>query len=96
VRRAWPDPTRRALVSDATTRMRPARFASHPVGEALTARELEILELIADGLPNREIAKRLILAEDTVKSHVRHLLAKLDADSRAHAVGIGFRQELIA
>jgi DNA-binding NarL/FixJ family response regulator len=60
-----------------------------------TAREIEVLQLISDGLVNREIGQRLFLSEETVKSHVRHLLAKLQARSRAHAVAIGFRRSLI-
>lgn len=66
-----------------------------PVPPALTPRELEILGLIAGGLQNKEIAKRLGLAEETVKSHVRHFLVKLDAHSRAHAVAIAFRHGLL-
>jgi DNA-binding NarL/FixJ family response regulator len=61
-----------------------------------TARECEVLQLVADGLVNREIGQRLFLSEETVKSHVRHLLAKLQARSRAHAVAVGFRRGLIA
>jgi DNA-binding NarL/FixJ family response regulator len=61
-----------------------------------TMREIEVLQLISDGLVNREIGQRLFLSEETVKSHVRHLLAKLQARSRAHAVAIGFRRGLIA
>ena len=53
-------------------------------------------QLVADGLVNREIGQRLFLSEETVKSHVRHLLAKLQARSRAHAVAVGFRRGLIA
>ena len=61
-----------------------------------TTRELEVLQLVSDGLVNREIGQRLFLSEETVKSHIRHLLAKLQARSRAHAVAIGFRRGLIA
>lgn len=61
-----------------------------------SAREIEVLQLVADGLVNREIGQRLFLSEETVKSHVRHLLAKLQARSRAHAVAVGFRRGLIA
>jgi DNA-binding NarL/FixJ family response regulator len=60
-----------------------------------TAREIEVLQHVADGLVNREIGVRLFLSEETVKSHVRHLLAKLQARSRAHAVAVGFRRGLI-
>ena len=69
--------------------------ASREVGQDPTAREIEVLQLVADGLVNREIGERLFLSEETVKSHVRHLLAKLQARSRAHAVAVGFRRGLI-
>jgi DNA-binding CsgD family transcriptional regulator len=61
-----------------------------------TLREIEVLQLVADGLVNREIGQRLFLSEETVKSHVRHLLAKLQARSRAHAVAVGYRRGIIA
>jgi DNA-binding NarL/FixJ family response regulator len=60
-----------------------------------TNREIEVLQLISDGHVNREIGVRLFLSEETVKSHVRHLLAKLQARSRAHAVAVGFRRGII-
>ena len=60
-----------------------------------TQREIEVLQLISEGLVNREIGKILFLSEETVKSHVRHLLAKLQARSRAHAVAVGFRRGLL-
>ena len=60
-----------------------------------TAREIEILQLVAEGLINREIGQRLFLSEETVKSHIRHLLAKLRARSRAHAVALGFQRGLL-
>jgi DNA-binding NarL/FixJ family response regulator len=60
-----------------------------------TMREVEVLQLISEGLVNREIGQRLFLSEETVKSHVRHLLAKLQARSRALAVAIGFRRGLV-
>ena len=61
----------------------------------LTTRELRVLELVADGLVNREIGQRLFLSEETIKSHVRRLLIKLQANSRAHAVAVGFRNRLL-
>jgi DNA-binding NarL/FixJ family response regulator len=64
-------------------------------GQDPTPREIEVLQLISDGLVNREIGGRLYPSEETVKSHVRHLLAKLQARSRAHAVAVGFRRGLI-
>lgn len=69
--------------------------SNREVGQDPTAREIEVLQLVADGLVNREIGERLFLSEETVKSHVRHLLAKLQSRSRAHAVAVGFRRGLI-
>ncbi len=57
-----------------------------PTGEELTPREQEVLELMADGLSNRRIAKRLQISEHTVKFHVNAVLLKLDADTRTEAV----------
>jgi DNA-binding NarL/FixJ family response regulator len=62
----------------------------------LTNRELEVLQLIADGEPNREIAQQLYVSEETVKSHMRNIFARLHARSRAHAVAIALRQGLIS
>ena len=74
----------------------PGGATTKEYGQDPTAREIEVLQLVADGLVNREIGERLFLSEETVKSHVRHLLAKLQARSRAHAVAVGFRRGLIA
>jgi DNA-binding CsgD family transcriptional regulator len=60
-----------------------------------TAREIEVLQLVSEGLVNREIGDHLFLSEETVKSHIRHILAKLQARSRAHAVAIGYRRGLL-
>src|SRR5262249_22249529 len=65
------------------------------LGQEPPPRETEFLQLICAGLVNGEIGNRLFLSEETVKSHVRHLLAKLQARSRAHAVAVGFRRGLI-
>ncbi|WP_156722284.1 response regulator [Streptomyces apocyni] len=55
-------------------------------GEALSRRELEVLGLVADGLSNLQISKRLFLSQATVKSHLVHIFAKLDVESRTAAV----------
>ncbi len=55
-------------------------------GRSLTARETDVLRLVADGLSNREIAARLTLTEATVKSHLVHVFTKLDVGSRTAAV----------
>lgn len=62
---------------------------------ALTRRERQVLQLVADGLANRQIGQALYVTEDTVKTHIRHILGKLDATSRANAVAIGIRSRLI-
>ena len=61
----------------------------------ITARELEILELIAGGLSNREIAERLFVSENTVKTHSSRLFEKLSAKRRTQAVQIGKELQLI-
>ncbi|WP_439816734.1 response regulator [Zavarzinia sp. CC-PAN008] len=61
----------------------------------LTARELEILEHLAEGRANKTIAATLSLSEDTVKAHLKHLYEKLGAADRAHAVALALRQDLI-
>jgi ATP/maltotriose-dependent transcriptional regulator MalT len=62
---------------------------------AITPRELEILGLIADGLSNREIAARLFVSENTVKTHSSRLFDKLGASRRTQAVQIGKAAGLI-
>jgi DNA-binding NarL/FixJ family response regulator len=70
------------------------RRASSP-GPVLTAREVEILGLLAEGLGNKEMARRLMVSEATVKSHLTHVYAKLGVDSRAGAVGKAIEQRVI-
>ncbi|MEU3726908.1 LuxR C-terminal-related transcriptional regulator, partial [Streptomyces sp. NPDC031705] len=63
--------------------------------EALTKRELEVLQLVADGLSNQQISKRLFLSQATVKSHLVHVYAKLGVDSRTSAVAAAATRRLI-
>jgi DNA-binding CsgD family transcriptional regulator len=61
----------------------------------LSAREAEVLSLAADGLTNQQIAKRLGLGEETVKTHLKRITRKLGAYNRAHCVAIALRLEII-
>jgi DNA-binding NarL/FixJ family response regulator len=63
-----------------------SRMAGPPLAEPLTDRELEVLGLIADGASNQDIARRLVVSLATVKTHVNHIFAKLDAESRVQVV----------
>lgn len=61
----------------------------------LTKREREVLRLLADGLKNEEIGKRLFLSPETVRTHVQKAMRKLEADTRTQAVALALRQSLI-
>lgn len=63
--------------------------------QALSVREVEILELLAHGLGNRELARKLFISEATVKTHLVHIYAKLGVDSRTAAVNAAIEQRLI-
>ncbi len=63
---------------------------------SLTQREREVLRLLADGHSNEEIGKRLFISPETVRTHVRKAMAKLEADTRTQAVAIALRQSLIS
>ena len=88
------DPQVQRRLLDAAT----ATPAAPPTGEelpdGLTAREGEVLALIAEGLSNREIAKRLYVSEATVKSHINRLFAKTGVRDRAQAVKYAYRHGL--
>jgi DNA-binding NarL/FixJ family response regulator len=65
------------------------------LAEPLTRRELEVLQMLATGLSNKEIASRLNISEHTVKFHVASILGKLGAASRTEAVSLGIRRGLV-
>jgi DNA-binding NarL/FixJ family response regulator len=62
----------------------------------LTQRERDVLRLLADGLSNEEIGKKLFISAETVRTHVRKAMDKLDADTRTQAVARALREQLIA
>ena len=72
-----------------------AEIAEHVLDDTLTSREIEVLRLIAGGNANKEIGVRLSITEETVKGHVKNILAKLEANDRTHAVTIGLKRGII-
>jgi len=70
-------------------------IASHVTSEKLSQREVAILELIAIGLANKQIAGKLELAEETVKAHLKTIFAKLDVADRTHAVTVALKRGII-
>ena len=92
-----------ALLAPSITRRLIERFAHRPVPggqpgtslEELTPRELDVLRLLARGMSNAEIAQQLIVGEATVKTHVAHVLAKLNLRDRIHAVVFAYESGLV-
>jgi two-component system, NarL family, response regulator YdfI len=74
----------------------PARTPTTSTGQTLTAREIEVLRMLAEGLGNKMIARELGISDHTVKFHVGSILTKLGAASRTEAVTLGARQGLIS
>src|SRR5260370_25523782 len=72
-----------------------AQLADHIADDILTAREIEVLGLIAAGEGNKVVADQLSLTEETVKGHVKNILSKLGANPRTHAVMIALRRGII-
>jgi DNA-binding NarL/FixJ family response regulator len=86
------------LVHSGKKRMVPevaAELAEHATDEALSAREIEVLRLVSGGNANKEIAAQLAITEETVKGHIKNILAKLGANDRTHAVTIGLKRGII-
>ena len=72
-----------------------AQLAEHIADERLTQREIAVLQHVAGGNRNRDIAERLAISEETVKVHVKHILEKLGASDRTAAVTIAVRRGII-
>ncbi|MGW6918425.1 response regulator [Kitasatospora sp. NPDC054939] len=89
-----PSVTRRLIEDFARTRPAPRRDPALRLN-GLTPRETEVLQLIARGLSNQEIAAGLVLAEQTVKTHIGRILAKLDLRDRAQAVVLAYESGLV-
>ncbi|MEU9995283.1 response regulator transcription factor [Streptomyces sp. NPDC050848] len=71
------------------------RTPAAPVDESLSAREREVLELVAKGTSNRAIAVELFISEATVKTHLTHIYAKLDVKDRAAAVAVAYERGIL-
>jgi DNA-binding NarL/FixJ family response regulator len=88
-----PSITRRLI--EEFVRSGPASTSPPPGLDQLTARELEVLQLMARGLSNAEIAKELFVSETTVKTHVAHVLMKLDLRDRVQAVVLAYESGIV-
>jgi DNA-binding NarL/FixJ family response regulator len=86
--------TTRRLIGRFTSAVRPARAVPSTLSE-LTGRELDVLRLVAEGLSNAEIAERLVVGESTVKTHIGHILAKLNLRDRVQAVVLAYETGLV-
>jgi DNA-binding NarL/FixJ family response regulator len=90
-----PRMTRRLLTEFATRPERPGGRAAQKVTDALTERELEVFKEVAKGSTNSEIAKALYISETTVKTHVAHILMKLDLRDRIQAVVLAYESGIV-
>jgi len=87
-------PVTRAVIEEFVRRSPSSAKAASDLDE-LTAREREVLELLARGLSNAEIASRLVVSDGTVKTHVAHVLSKLDLRDRVQAVILAYETGIV-
>ena len=71
-------------------------MAKHTADASLTGREIQVLQLVASGCANKTISARLDINEETTKTHIRNILAKLGARDRTHAVSLGLKRGIIS
>jgi DNA-binding NarL/FixJ family response regulator len=79
-------------------RLRPALLSERATRtqSVLSKRECEIMDLLAQGLTGEQVAERLVLSPDTVKTHIRNAMSKLEAHTRVHAIAIALREGFIS
>jgi DNA-binding NarL/FixJ family response regulator len=83
------------ILDEFARRSAPSNLATPETADALTEREQDVLRLVSDGRTNREIADALILSENTIKYHLKNILAKLHLRNRSEAVAYALRSGLI-
>ena len=86
-------PSRTSVSTDFTLATRATKHALHSVRDVLTVREAQILELMAEGMSNGRIATQLVIAEGTVKQHVKRILRKMRAGNRVEAVSMLYQSD---
>jgi DNA-binding NarL/FixJ family response regulator len=87
------------LVFEGEKRIQPdvaAEIAMHTADAALTDREIQVLRLVASGYANKVISAKLDINEETTKTHIKNILAKLGARDRTHAVSLGLKRGIIS
>jgi DNA-binding NarL/FixJ family response regulator len=86
----------RAYLHPSLEPMAAGRTGENGPRRALSRREFEVLHLVADGLENQSVADELYLSVETVRTHIKNILRKLQARDRTHAVSLAYRAGLLA